>query len=142
MAKGLTLITTSLFYLLLINISMNVNAQPKMQRRELLNTLIEKRTVSSVNAVEIEFPAGQKGPYHKHPCPVFGIIISGNCLLQVEGESKQILGPGDAFYEPAKTPILHFDNHSETEPLKFVAYYLMNDEKELIQMLPQPKNDQ
>lgn len=106
------------------------------RRNELLTAEIGERTISLVKGIEIEFPAGQKAPYHKHPCPVIGTIIFGTCLVKVEGKEQQILKAGDAFYEPADTPIVHFDNYSKTEPMKFIAYYLIHDEKELIEILP------
>lgn len=115
---------------------MDANAQNKIVRSEILTAVVGKREISAVKIVEIEFPAGQKAPYHKHPCPIMGQIVSGTCLIQIEGEKPKILHPGDAFYEPAETPIIHFDNYSETEPMKFVAYYLTNGEKELIEILP------
>ena len=114
---------------------MGINAQNKILRTELLNINLNKTTISSVKVVEIVFQAGQKAPHHKHPCPVMGQIISGTCLIQIEGKEPKILKSGDIFYEPANTPVLHFDNYSETEPMKFVAYYLLNGEKELIEIL-------
>lgn len=125
--------------LILITLFMDANAQNKIVRNELLNADIGERIVSSVKIVKIEFPAGQKGAYHKHPCPVVGYIVSGSCLVQVEGEPAKVLKTGDAFYEPAETPIIHFDNYSDKEPMKFIAYYLLNGEKDLIELLP-PKN--
>lgn len=125
----------ALLGLTLMLLSMETNAQDNMNRKELLNAVIGDRTISSVKIVEIEFSAGQKAPYHKHPCPVVGTIIAGTCLVQVEGKEPQILKAGDAFYEPADTPIVHFDNYSETEPMRFVAYYLSHEEKELTEIL-------
>ncbi len=115
---------------------MNAAAQNGMQRKDLLHANIIERTVSSVKVVEVEFRGGQKGAYHKHPCPVVGYIVEGTCLLQVEGQPAQVLQAGEAFFEPADTPILHFDNYSANQPMKFVAYYLLNGEKELIELLP------
>ncbi|WP_338356495.1 cupin domain-containing protein [Yeosuana marina] len=120
--------------LLIISI-MEINAQTLVKRNELSNVNVGKREISSVKIVEIEFQAGQKAPLHKHPCPIVGQIISGTCLVQIEGEKPQVLKSGDTFYESAETPVIHFDNHSETEPMKFVAYYLTNGEKDLIEML-------
>jgi quercetin dioxygenase-like cupin family protein len=114
---------------------MKLNTQNKIKRTELSNVKISKREVSSIKIVEIEYQAGQKAPYHQHPCPIVGQIVSGMCLIQIEGENPKILKPGDTFYEPAETPVIHFDNYSESEPMKFVAYYLTNGEKELIEIL-------
>ncbi|GGK15804.1 hypothetical protein GCM10007962_07570 [Yeosuana aromativorans] len=120
--------------LLIISI-METKAQTLVKRNELSSVNIGKREVSSVKIVEIEFQPGQKAPYHQHPCPIVGQIVSGTCLVQIEGEKPKILNPGDTFYEPALTPVIHFDNYSKTKPMKFVAYYLTNGEKELIELL-------
>ncbi len=121
--------------IVLLILGMKANAQNKIVRNELLDAQFEERTVSKVKVVEIEFPAGQKAPLHKHPCPVIGSIVEGECFVQVEGEPAKVLKAGDAFYEPANTPIIHFDNYSEKEPMKFIAYYLTNGEDELIEIL-------
>lgn len=131
-----TKIATVLFFIVSI---MEANAQNNIVRNELQNINIGKREVSSIKIVEIEFQAGQKAPLHEHPCPIIGQIVSGTCLVQIEGEEPQILKSGDTFYEPAETPIIHFDNYSETEPMKFIAYYLTNGEEELIEILETEK---
>jgi len=112
-------------------------SQTQIVRNELLTADIKSKTVSEINIMEINFPSGQKAAYHKHPCPVVGYIVSGKILLQVEGDSAKVLKAGDAFYEPAETPIIHFDNYSETAPASFIAFYLTDKEKELIELLPQ-----
>lgn len=121
--------------MILIVLIVEADAQNKIKRTELSNVNIGKREVSSIKIVEIEFQAGQKAPYHQHPCPIVGQIVSGTCLVQIEGEKPKILKTGDIFYEPAETPVTHFDNYSETEPMEFVAYYLTNGEKDLIEIL-------
>ncbi|HPF50171.1 MAG TPA: cupin domain-containing protein [Draconibacterium sp.] len=127
--------TKIVLVLTLIISVMETMAQNEIKRKELSSIDIGKREISSVKVVEIEFPAGQKAPLHKHPCPVIGTIVEGQCRVQVEGEPAKILKAGEAFFEPADTPIVHFDNYSETEPMKFIAYYLTNGEDELIEML-------
>ncbi len=131
--------TKIVLVLILIVSIMEANAQNKIVRNELQNINVGKREIFSVKIVEIEFQAGQKAPLHKHPCPIVGQIVSGTCLVQIEGEKPQVLKSGDTFYEPAETPVIHFDNYSETEPMKFVAYYLTNGEKDLIEILETKK---
>jgi quercetin dioxygenase-like cupin family protein len=106
-----------------------------VSRRQLLTAHTGERTLTGFQAQEIRFAAGQKGGLHFHPCPVAGYIIAGTALLQVDGEEPQVLRTGQAFYEPAMTRILHFDNHSDTEPLTFCAFYLLNGEQNLIEMI-------
>jgi quercetin dioxygenase-like cupin family protein len=106
-------------------------------RKKILLAQFPARNVSSVDVREINFGPKQKTGKHQHPIPVMGYIASGTVLFEVEGQPAKVLHTGDAFYEPANTTILHFDNQSDTEPLKFVAYYLLNGETELIKMLPE-----
>ena len=72
---------------------------------------------------------------HRHPCPVFGQILEGQIVFQIKGKEEIVLKKGDAFFEPANTDILKFDNLGP-EPAKFVAYYLISgDDEALIEMI-------
>jgi len=114
---------------------MNKDENQEIDRSGLLDIGFPKRDLSSVKAVQITFPPGQKAPLHSHPCPVVGIITCGTCLLQVKGKPEQVINAGESFYEPADTPITHFDNYSDNEPMIFVAFYLKDGEQELIELL-------
>ena len=50
---------------------------------------------------------------------------------------RRFLSAGSAFYEPAGKVILRFDNASPCEKMRFICYYLLEGEQELIEMLPQ-----
>ena len=115
----------------------HVISKDSIIRKKILLAQFPARNVSSVDVREITFAPKQQTGKHQHPIPVMGYIASGSVLFQVEGQALQTLHTGDAFYEPANTTILHFDNQSATENLKFVAYYLLNGETELIKMLPE-----
>lgn len=65
-----------------------------------------------------------------------GFIANGTALLQIEGQSPLELQAGSAFYEPAETIVLRFDNASSVAPLTFIAYYLLDGKQDLIEMLP------
>ena len=110
-----------------------------ISRRHLLTADMSVRNLTSVQAYEIGFAPGQKGGLHTHPCPVTGVILKGAALLQVEGQEPQVLRAGQAFYEPAATRIVHFDNYSDTEELLFSAFYLLNGEQNLIEMIEEGK---
>jgi quercetin dioxygenase-like cupin family protein len=132
-AYRLKIITT----FLVIFITANAMAQDKIIRKELLTADVGTLQIRKVDVREIDFQPGQKTGYHKHPCPVVSYIVSGSVLFQIEGDTVRTLKAGEVIYEPANTPIAHYDNASQTEPLKFVAYYLINKETVLIEMLPQ-----
>jgi len=109
--------------------------QPPIVRKQLMLARFDARPVSRVDMREINLAPGQKGPLHKHPCPVVGYIVSGAIYFQVKGDSARILKAGDPFYEPANTVITHFDNASAAAPAKFILNYLMNTEKQFIILL-------
>jgi quercetin dioxygenase-like cupin family protein len=111
-------------------------AQSEITRKPLLSASLKNKTVTSVDVREIIFQPGQETGLHKHPCPVFGYIAEGEAVLQIKGQSPQHLPTGSAFYEPAETVILRFDNASAEKGMRFICFYLLEGEQELIEMLP------
>ncbi|MDR6458441.1 quercetin dioxygenase-like cupin family protein [Chryseobacterium vietnamense] len=112
-----------------------VTAQQKaISRKELLKTALDQK-VKSTEIQEITMAAGQGAPEHLHPCPVLGIINSGEAVFQIEGKEKVVLHEGDAFYEPKNVKILHFDNASAEKPLVFTAIYLKEGNEENIKFI-------
>ena len=109
--------------------------QPAIQRKQLLKAVLGNRNVSSADVREIRLEPGQQGGRHLHPCAVLGYIVAGTALYQVEGQEEQILPAGSAFYEAANQVIANFGNASSTEPMVFVAFYLLDGDQELILML-------
>jgi len=106
-----------------------------IQRKQLLAAFLGNRNVTSVDVREIRLGPGQQGGRHLHPCAVLGYIVEGSALYQLEGEAVQTLPAGSAFYEPADTVIANFGNASSSEPMTFIAFYLLDGEQELIRML-------
>jgi quercetin dioxygenase-like cupin family protein len=104
-------------------------------RKQLLTAPLKNKSVTSVDVREIVFEPGQETGLHKHPCPVFGYIAEGEAVLEVMGQAPQRLAAGAAFYEPAETVILRFDNASAQKKLKFIAFYLLEGSQPLIEML-------
>jgi len=110
-------------------------AQQTITRRPLLSAALNNKTVTSVDVREIVFEPGQETGLHKHPCPVFGYVAEGEAVLEVKGQSPQQLPAGSAFYEPAETVILRFDNASAQNKMRFICFYLLQGPQELIEML-------
>ncbi|UZR93481.1 cupin domain-containing protein [Chondrinema litorale] len=112
----------------------NAKAQ-SISRNILLQQELNTHKVREIKSEQISFPPLQKAPVHIHTCPVVGYIVTGKCLLQIEGEEEKILNEGDAFFEPANKKILHFDNLSESDSLIFTAFYLINKEDQLVKLV-------
>ncbi|UEQ77648.1 cupin domain-containing protein [Chryseobacterium arthrosphaerae] len=108
--------------------------QKTISRKELLKTALDQK-VKSTEIQEITMAVGQSAPEHLHPCPVLGIINSGEAVFQIEGQQKVVLHEGEAFYEPKNVKILHFDNASAEKPLVFTAIYLKEGNEENIRFI-------
>ncbi|WP_061084112.1 cupin domain-containing protein [Chryseobacterium indologenes] len=118
-------------------ISITAMAQKsRIARKELLKASVNRK-VTTAEIQEITMAGGQTAPKHVHPCPVMGIIKSGEAVFQIEGKESVVLHEGDAFYEPKNVNILHFDNASKEKPLVFTAIYLKKGQEENIRFLNQ-----
>ncbi|MGH9742077.1 MAG: cupin domain-containing protein [Candidatus Acidiferrum sp.] len=114
------------------------NSNPQtIVRKPLLTALLEPQKLNArVEIKQIDFVAGQCPGLHFHPGPVVGYVAAGSVLLQIEGQEARTLHAGQAFFEPASTRILRFNNASASEPTTFIAFYLLGaSEHELIHML-------
>lgn len=107
-----------------------------VERQKLLDhTLAKPETVSRIEVAEIEFSARVTGIPHRHPCPVVGQILEGTIVFQIAGQEETVLHAGDAFFEPAETDILKFDNLGPA-PARFLACYLVaEDDGPLVEMI-------
>jgi len=78
---------------------------------------------------------GQEVGRHLHPCAVVGYIVEGTAVYEIEGQAAQTLTAGSGFYEPPDTVIARYGNASDSQPMTFVAFYLLDHEQELIRTL-------
>jgi quercetin dioxygenase-like cupin family protein len=107
-----------------------------VERKNVLTVELGGWNVTSADVVEVRLKGGQQGGRHMHPCAVLGYILEGIAVLEIEGEEVRTLPAGSAFYEPDGVVVANFGNASQSEPMKFVAFYLKNGEQELIKLLP------
>lgn len=85
---------------------------------------------------QIDFAPGQPTGPHRHPVAVIGIVTEGSFVFQPEGQTLRTLKTGDAFYDPARIPILHFDNASRSAPAQISAFYLLDSANQpVVEML-------
>jgi quercetin dioxygenase-like cupin family protein len=98
------------------------NADPPMSRRILLDeTLPHGLLVHRMEVREIRMGSGYAPGAHVHNGPVFGTVVEGRVLFQVDGTAQRVLAPGEAFYEPGHAVIRHFD--ALGEDVTFLAYF-------------------
>ena len=86
-------------------------------------TLPAPRATARVEVREIRMrPDTVAGP-HTHNGPVFGAIVAGSVVYQIEGQEPSTLTPGDVFYEPEGVRIARFD--ATGEGVTFLGYFLL-----------------
>ena len=116
--------------------AVDVSAQQKIVRKELYKADIGTQPISTVDVREIVLQPKQITGLHRHPCPVISYVVEGTIRFQIRGQKMQVIHAGQVCYKPAGAVIEHFDNASDHAPAKFIPYYLLNRQKELIEMLP------
>jgi quercetin dioxygenase-like cupin family protein len=61
----------------------------------------------------IELPPGDPGtPPHRHSGPVFGYVLEGRLLFELEGEAEHVIEAGEAFWEPGGDVIHYQDGNN------------------------------
>jgi len=120
----------------LVFVAASASAQPTIVCKELYKANIGAQPISVVDVREIVLQPKQMTGLHRHPCPVVSYVVEGAITFQIRGEKMQVIHAGQVCYEPAGAIIEHFDNASDHDTAKFIPYYLLNGQKELIEMLP------
>jgi quercetin dioxygenase-like cupin family protein len=58
----------------------------------------------------VAIPPGDPGtPPHRHSGPVFGYMIEGEMIFELEGEQERIIKAGQAFWEPGGD-VIHYQS--------------------------------
>jgi quercetin dioxygenase-like cupin family protein len=92
-----------------------------------------------VTLVEVTYPPGGSSTPHSHPCPVMVYVVEGILRAQVKGEPEAVYHAGESFYEPPNGVHQVSANASQTEPVKFLAYFICDHETPLSVPPPESK---
>jgi quercetin dioxygenase-like cupin family protein len=86
------------------------------------------KATDRVQAREIKILPSQRAGLHVHNGPVFGSIVEGSVVYQIEGQPESVLRPGDVFYEPEGARIARFD--AQQDGVTFLAFFLLSPGQE------------
>jgi quercetin dioxygenase-like cupin family protein len=81
--------------------------------------------------VEVAYAPGGSSTPHSHPCPVIVYVLEGALRAQIKGEPESTYHTGESFYEPPNGVHQVSANASQTEPVKFLAYFVCDHETPL-----------
>lgn len=89
----------------------------------LLEQIVTAPSEPQVTMVKVELEPGSPGsPPHKHPGPMFGYVLEGEIVYQLQDRPEERYRAGETFWEPGGDCVhLKAGNASETEPASFVA---------------------
>jgi quercetin dioxygenase-like cupin family protein len=90
--------------------------------------------------VEVNYGPGEASTPHTHPCPVVGYVLEGDLRTQVAGGPVAVYHPGETFYEAPNGIHLVSANASTTEPTKFLAFFVCDNDQPLSSPAPAPKS--
>ena len=90
--------------------------------------LRQVKATGRVEIREIRILPGHAAGLHVHNGPVFGSIVAGSIVYQVDGQPASVLRPGDVFYEPEGERIARFD--AQDDGVTFLAYFLLSPGQE------------
>jgi quercetin dioxygenase-like cupin family protein len=72
----------------------------------------------------VEYPPGSSDPIHRHNAHGFIYVLEGSIVMQVRGGKETTLTPGQTFYEGPDDVHVVGRNASQTEPAKFVVFFV------------------
>jgi quercetin dioxygenase-like cupin family protein len=76
-------------------------AGPAAISRKVLNTTDVPGSNYQVIEAKVEIAANAKTPRHTHPGSVFGYLLEGDYSVELEGQARKTLMPGESFLIPA-----------------------------------------
>jgi quercetin dioxygenase-like cupin family protein len=94
----------------------------------------------AVTVLEVSYRPGGSSPPHSHPCPVIGYVVEGALRVQVKGQSGLTYRAGESFYEAPDGVHLVSANASDTEPVRFLAYFACDRDAPLSVAVPESSN--
>ncbi|MFC5185327.1 cupin domain-containing protein [Actinomadura harenae] len=92
-----------------------------------------------VMTILVELPPGNPGaPPHRHPGPVFGYMIEGEMLFEMEGEPERVIRAGEAFWETGGDPIHYKGANNLTDQwTRFVVHALCPPGEHFLKLVPE-----
>jgi quercetin dioxygenase-like cupin family protein len=74
--------------------------------------------------ITVEYAPGASDPIHRHNAHAFVYVLEGTVVMEVKGGKQVTLKPGQTFYEGPDDIHTVGRNASNTEPAKFVVFFI------------------
>ena len=77
-----------------------------------------------LSMITVEYRPGATDPVHRHHAQAMVYVLEGSVVMQVEGKDPVTLMPGQTFYEGPDDVHVVARNASQTEPAKFLVFFV------------------
>ena len=84
-----------------------------------------------VTVIEVTYAASGFSRPHRHPCPVIGYVVEGALRTGVDQTPETIIHAGESFYEAPNGLHRVSANASDSEPVRFLAFFLCDHDQPL-----------
>ena len=110
---------------LLFSVSLAGSGFAKDEQQPDIVTLMSKDLTDypgkEATMITVEYPPGWSDPVHRHNAYAFVYVLEGTVVMQLIGEKKVTLTPGQTFYEGPDDVHVVGRNASKTRPAKLLV---------------------
>ncbi|WP_050028885.1 cupin domain-containing protein [Verrucomicrobium sp. BvORR034] len=117
----------SLIISLLLSAVIGASAAEPVQVTELLTKALANVPGKEVTMITVHYAPGAADPVHRHNASAFVYVLEGTIEMQMKGDEKVTLKPGQAFYEAPDGVHLVGRNASNTEHAKFLVFLVKEE---------------
>lgn len=107
---------------LLLSAGTGASAAEPVQVTELLTKALANVPGKEVTMITVHYAPGAADPVHRHNASAFVYVLEGTIEMQMKGDEKVTLKPGQTFYEAPDGVHLVGRNASNTDPAKFLVF--------------------
>lgn len=112
----------SLIISFLLSAVIAATAAEPVQVTELMTKALANVPGKEVTMITVHYAPGAADPVHRHNASAFVYVLEGTIEMQMKGDEKVTLKPGQTFYEAPDEVHLVGRNASNTDPAKFLVF--------------------
>ena len=120
-SRSRLLVHAAIGVILFLSPALRAEEANKVKVTDLMTKDLPNVPGKEVTMIAVEYAPGGADPVHRHNASAFVYVLEGSIEMQMKGEEKVTLNPGDTFYEDPAGVHLVGRNASDTKPAKFIV---------------------
>ena len=115
------LVKAAIGVILFLSPAFQAEAEDKVKVTDLMTKALANAPGKEVTMITVDYAPGGADPVHRHNASAFVYVLEGSIEMQMKGDKKVTLHPGDTFYEDPEGIHLVGKNASDTKSAKFLV---------------------